>query len=86
MKSEDKIVERLTNMVKGQDVTNQELKNVGIKVEAMNSRLASLEKQMAKNNIQIAENSRAILTLADKIEVVVAHEKRSGKLERKVFS
>ena len=79
MKNEDKIVELLAEMVKGQDLTNHELKDLG-------KRMTALEKAMAKNNIQIAENSRAILTLADKIEVVVDHEKRLGKLERKVFT
>ncbi|MEQ9229715.1 MAG: hypothetical protein RIF46_03475 [Cyclobacteriaceae bacterium] len=71
MKNEDKIVELLADMVHGQD--------------AISKRLAKLEKQMAKNNAQIAENSRAVISLADRIEMVVDHEKRLGKLERVVF-
>ncbi len=78
MKNEERIIELLVEMVKGQDLTNQ-------KLETLDNRVGKLEKQMSKNSAQIAENTRAILKLANQIELVIDHEKRIGKLERSVF-
>jgi hypothetical protein len=71
MKNEDKIVELLSEMVKGQD------KLVG--------EVTEMKKEMFKQSIQLSENSRAIIKLADEIRLVAEHEKRISKLELTVF-
>lgn len=65
MKNEGKIVELLAEMLIRQDSMLDELKNV--------------KSEVMKLNLQTAENSRAILKLADR--QVVDHEKRISKLE-----
>lgn len=71
MKNEDRIVELLAEMVKGQD------KLIG--------EVAEMKTEIFKQGLQTAENSRAILKLADEIRLVAEHEKRIAKLEITVF-
>jgi hypothetical protein len=71
MKNEDKIVELLAEMVKGQDKLIEEV--------------AEMKTEIFKQGLQTAENSRAILKLADEIRLVAEHEKRIAKLELTVF-
>ena len=71
MKNEDKIVELLSEMVKGQD------KLVG--------EVTEMKKEMFKQSLQLSENSRAVIKLADEIRLVAEHEKRISKLELTVF-
>ena len=71
MKNEDKIVELLSEMVKGQD------KLVG--------EVTEMKRETFKQSIQLSENSRAIIKLADEIRLVAEHEKRISKLELTVF-
>ena len=78
MKNEDKIIELLAEMVHNQDITNQKLDN-------LEKRVGKTEKELAKTNAQLAEHSRAILKLADKLELVVDHEKRTSLLEWTVY-
>jgi len=78
MKNQDKIIELLAEMVHNQDITNQKLDN-------LEKRVGKTEKELAKTNAQLAEHSRAILKLADKLELVVDHEKRISLLERTVY-
>jgi hypothetical protein len=71
MKNEDKIVELLAEMVKGQVKLIEEV--------------AEMKTEIFKQGLQTAENSRAILKLADEIRLVAEHEKRIAKLELTVF-
>ncbi len=71
MKNEDRIVELLAEMVKGQDKLIEEV--------------AEMKTEIFKQGLQTAENSRAILKLADEIRLVAEHEKRIAKLEITVF-
>lgn len=56
MKNEDRIVEFLAEMVKGQD--------------RMVGEVTEMKKEMFKQSLQLSENSRAILKLADEIRLV----------------
>ncbi|HMR56455.1 MAG TPA: hypothetical protein PLM56_06605 [Cyclobacteriaceae bacterium] len=71
MKNEDKIVELLAEMVKGQDKLIEEV--------------SEMKTEIFKQGLQTSENSRAILKLADEIRLVAEHEKRIAKLEVTVF-
>jgi CRISPR/Cas system-associated endonuclease Cas3-HD len=71
MKNEEKIVELLAEMVKGQDKLVEEVTQMKV--------------ELIKQGLQTAENSRAILKLADEIRLVAEHEKRISKLELTVF-
>lgn len=78
MKNEDRIVELLAEMVKGQDKLISE-------VSEMRGEISEIKDEIIKQSLQTAENSRAILKLADEIVMVAAHEKRIAKLETAVF-
>lgn len=78
MKNEDKIVELLAEMVKGQDHLIGE-------VSGMKKQISKLNSEVVKLNLSTSENSRAILKLADEIRLVAEHEKRISKLESIIF-
>jgi hypothetical protein len=71
MKNENRIIELLAEVVKGQD--------------RLTAGVSELKNESIKHNLQIAENSRAVLKLADEIRLVAEHEKRISKLELAVF-
>lgn len=71
MKNEEKIVELLAEMVKGQDRLKDEV--------------SAMKLEIIKQGLQTAENSRVILKLAEEIRLVAEHEKRISKLELTVF-
>ena len=71
MRNESRIIELLAEMVKGQD--------------RLTAEVSELKNESIKHNLQIAENSRAVLKLADEIRLVAEHEKRISKLELAVF-
>lgn len=78
MKNEEKIIELLAEMVSGQD------RLVG-GVSEMKDQIKQMNTELIKQGLQTAENSRAILKLADEIRLVAEHEKRISKLELTVF-
>ncbi|HCZ36468.1 MAG TPA: hypothetical protein DHV26_11140 [Cytophagales bacterium] len=78
MKNEDKIVELLAEMVKGQDKLIEE-------VSGMKTEISLMKTEIFKQGLQTSENSRAILKLAEEIRLVAEHEKRIAKLEVTVF-
>lgn len=85
MKNEDRIVELLAEMVKGQDRLIGEVSGMKYEVSNVKIEISEMKKEMFKQGLQLAENSRAILKLADEIRLVAAHEKRISKLELTVF-
>ena len=99
MKNEDKIVELLAEMVKGQDrligevssmkseisKMNTEISEMKSEISEMNTEISQMNIEIRKQGLQTAENSRAILKLADEIRLVAEHEKRISKLELTVF-
>ena len=66
MKNEEKIGELLVEMVKGQDRLKDEV--------------SAMKLEIIKQGLQTAENSRAILKLADEIRLVAEHKKQSQNL------
>ncbi|WKZ61555.1 MAG: hypothetical protein QY309_08675 [Cyclobacteriaceae bacterium] len=78
MKNEEKIIELLAEMVRGQDRLVGEVSEMKDQIKQMNT-------ELIKQGLQTAENSRAILKLADEIRLVAEHEKRISKLELTVF-
>lgn len=71
MENEGKITELLSESLKRQD--------------QMVFALGRVETEVYKLNLQTAENSRAILKLADELRMVADHERRISKLESTVF-
>lgn len=67
MKNDDRIVELLSDMVKGQDQLTDEV--------------SKMKGEIIELNLNTSENSRAILKLADEIRLVAEHERRIVKLE-----
>lgn len=66
MKNDEKIVELLAEMVKGQDRLKDEV--------------SAMKLEIIKQGLQTAENSRAIIKLAEEIRLVAEHEKESENL------
>ena len=66
MKNEEKTVELLAEMTKGQDRLKDEV--------------SAMKLEIIKQGLQTAENSRAILKLADEIRLVAEHKKQSQNL------
>lgn len=85
MKNEDKIVELLVEMVKGQDKLVGGVSLMKNEISQMNHEISQMKDEIIKQGFQTAENSRAILKLADEIRLVAEHEKRIAKLEIAVF-
>lgn len=78
MENEKRLVEIMADLVikfdefiEGQKETNQ--------------RLGKVEDGIIKLNLQSAENTRAILKLADKVETIADLESRVSKIEKVVF-
>jgi hypothetical protein len=61
MENESRILEILTESLQRQDSMVDELKKT-------NDRLAGVERQLEKLNLQTFENTRAIFKLADRVE------------------
>jgi hypothetical protein len=78
LKNESRIVELLAEMVQKQDITNAEIKSMGDDIKGM-------KKEIHKLNVGMAENTRAVMKLADKIEEMSDHGKRIKALEKVVF-
>jgi hypothetical protein len=70
MKNEERIVEPLAEMVRGQDRLVSE-------VSGMKHEITQMKGELIKQGLQTAENSRAILKLADEIRLVAEHEKEN---------
>jgi len=85
MKNEERIVELLAEMVKGQDKLIGEVSQLKVEVSLVKDEVSDMKKEMVKQNLQLSENSRSILKLADEIRLVAEHEKRISKLELTVF-
>ena len=99
MKNEDRIVELLAEMVFKQDQLVEEIKLVkseigavksevgGVKseVSGVKSEVSGVKSEIVKLNLQTAENTRAILKLADKVDTIADLENRVTKIERVVF-
>ena len=77
MKNEDRIVELLAEMVFKQDQMVEEIKLV-------KSEVGGVKSEIIKLNLQTAENSRAIMKLADKIDTIADLENRVSKIEKVV--
>ncbi len=78
MENEKRLVEIMADLVikfdefiEGQKETNQ--------------RLGKVEDGITKLNLQTAENTRAILKLADRVETIADLENRVSKIEKVVF-
>ena len=78
MKNEDKIVELLAEMVFKQDQMVEEIKLV-------KNEVGGVKTEIIKLNLQTAENTRAILKLADKVDSIADLENRVTKIEKAVF-
>lgn len=99
MKNEDKIVEPLAEMVKGQDrligevssmkseisEMNTEISEMKSEISEMNTEISQMNIEIRKQGLQTAENSRAMLKLVNETRLVAEHEKRISKLELTVF-
>ena len=76
MENENKIIELLTETVKGVDRLNGKVAGIEGEVTGMRQEMIKMIQEMIKQNLQLGENSRAILKLADEIRLVAEHEKR----------
>lgn len=64
---------------------NNKIDGLNTRVDGLNNRVDKVEQEMVKMNIQLAENSRAIIKLADKIEMIPNIIERIIKLETTVY-
>lgn len=85
MKNEEKIIELLTEMVRGQDRLVGEVSQMKDQIRIVKEEIQQMNMELVKQGLQTAENSSAILKLAEEIRLVAEHEKRISKLEIAVF-
>jgi hypothetical protein len=85
MKNEEKIIELLAEMDRGQDRLVGEVSEMKEEIKSVKGEIQQMNVEIMKQGLQTAENSRAILKLADEIRLVAEHEKRISKLELTVF-
>ena len=75
----------LAEMVFKQDQMVEEIKLVKSEVGGVKSEISGVKNEIIKLNLQTAENTRAIIKLADKIESIADLENRVSKIEKVVF-
>lgn len=85
MKNEDRMVELLAEMVKKSDINNAQQKEMISEIKIMRKDISAMHKDIRKNNIMLAEHSRAIITLAENVDSFSAYDERISELEKKVF-
>jgi hypothetical protein len=85
MNNDNRIIELLAEMVKGQDKLVGEVTQMKNEITGVKNEITEVKREAIKQGLQLAENSRAILKLADEIKLVAEHEKRISKLELTVF-
>lgn len=85
MKNEEKVIELLVEMDRGQDQLVGEVSEMKEEIKRVKGEIQQMNVEIMKQGLQTAENSRAILKLADEIRLVAEHEKRISKLELTVF-
>jgi len=73
-----RLIELMAEMLHEQRQTN-------VKLEHMDKRLESVEKQQANTNLAIGELRVSVMRLADEIEKIVLLDQRVSKLEEVVF-
>jgi ABC-type uncharacterized transport system YnjBCD ATPase subunit len=73
-----RLIELMAEMLHEQRQTN-------VKLEHMDKRLESVEKQQANTNLAIGELRVSVMRLADEIEKIVLLDQRVSKLEDVVF-
>ncbi|MEK6781274.1 MAG: hypothetical protein AABY93_06190 [Bacteroidota bacterium] len=62
-----------------------EVSGVKSEVSGVKSEVSGVKSEIVKLNLQTAENTRAILKLADKVDTIADLENRVTKIERVVF-
>ncbi|WP_299249889.1 hypothetical protein [uncultured Cytophaga sp.] len=85
MKNEDRMVELLAEMVKNSDRSIEQQKELISEVKIMRKDISAMHKDIRKNNIMLAEHSRAIITLAENVDSFSAYDERISEIEKKVF-
>ena len=60
---------------------NTQLHDINTQLEGLSHRVDKLEKEQHKTNILLAEHSRSIIKIAEKISIVADHETRIIRLE-----
>jgi uncharacterized coiled-coil protein SlyX len=99
MKNESRITELLAESLKSQDRIIAQLMESNKKLGSMDMRLGNLEiradhqdkttdrieGQLVKLNLQTVENTRAIFTLAEKVDQIADLHNRVTKLEKVVY-
>ena len=74
MKDNDKLINTLIDLGVG-------MKELRYEMKGMRKDMNALHKEQHKTNILLAEHSRSIIKLAEKINIVADHEKRIVQLE-----
>lgn len=92
MENEKRLVEILADLpikfdefIEGQKETNQRLGKVEGEIGSVKSEISGVRGEIIKLNLQTAENTRAIIKLADKIDTIADLENRVSKIEKVVF-
>ena len=80
-----KLFELLAEMVFKQDQMIEEIKLVKTEIGGVKSEVGGVKSEVIKLNLQTAENTRAILKLADKVDSIADLENRVTKIEKAVF-
>lgn len=89
MKNDDRLIEVMAELLAEVHEMRVDMKT---QMQELNGRMGKLEEQqtrtsseLVKVNLQLGENTRAILKLADKVEVIPNLMERVIRLETEVF-
>jgi len=89
MNNEERLIEVMAELLaevhEMRTDTKSQLGSLNNKMDSLNGRVDKLEGEMAKMNLLLGENTRAIIKLADKIELIPDIIERIIKLETTVF-
>jgi len=85
MAEDNRLVEIMSEMLVKQDKMIDQQIETNKRLGHLEGEVVKLNDHVVKLNLQTAENTRAILKLADKVEKIADLDKRVKELEKAVF-
>jgi len=86
MKEDNKLLDAVIDLGVGMKELREEMKGIREEMKGMRKDINALHDEQHKTNILLAEHSRSIIKLAEKINIVTNHETRIIRLEDATFN
>ena len=85
MKEDNKLLDAIINLGVGMKELREDMKGIREEIKGMRKDINALHDEQHKTNTLLAEHSRSIIKLAEKINIVTNHETRIIRLEDATF-